>query len=131
MIMRQAALLLLISLSLASCSDNLYKEKVVGSIAQQYYTYLIEGDYEAFMDVSDGANELRQSERSERIDNLKMFIAHEEKARGGIKSAEVQQVEVSKSDDTAEVFLCLTYGNGAQEVVVVPLILKDKVWYLR
>ncbi len=122
---------ILLPVLLASCRTNADSEKEVKRVAEQCYSYLLNGNYEAYVDAAYHAAPLRAEERAERIDNLKMFAAKEQEERKGIISAEASRAEVSLEDSCADVFLLLTYGDGTREQVLLPLVRRRGLWYLR
>ncbi|MCD8305926.1 MAG: hypothetical protein LUC49_04610 [Prevotella sp.] len=116
---------------LSSCKKEIKTEDVVKGVAEQYCAYLLGGDYGAYVDATYRTETLGEDERTELIDNLKMFAAQQQKERQGITKAEVSKVEVSADDDTADVFLLITYGDSTQEQVLQPMVKRGGLWYLR
>ncbi len=128
---RQVVFFAVIALFLFSCRKEIKTEDVVKGVAEQYCAYLLNGDYGAYVDATYRTETLGEDERTELIDNLKMFAAQQQKERQGITKAEVSKVEVSDGDDTADVFLLITYGDSTQEQVLQPMVKRGGLWYLR
>ncbi len=128
---RVLCLTLLFCLLFASCRKDVMSEKVAEKVATQYFSYLLSGDYETYVGVSYREIPLPEGVQDELVDNLKMWAAEQEKARQGIRKAEVKEVEVNPTDSTANVFMTITYGNDTQEIILLPLIMKGGLWYVR
>ncbi len=107
------------------------RESLVGQVALEYYGYLLRGDCASYVDAVWREKPLRPSERAELIDNVKMFAAGQEKERCGIKSADVDRVEISADGLSADVFLLLLYGDSTREQVLLPMTSHGGIWYLR
>ncbi len=116
---------------LVSCKTEISTEEVVKEVAEQYSSYLVNGDCEAYADAFYRGRTLRESERKELADNMKMFFEAQQKERGGIASAEVNRVELNDDGTAADVFLLYTYGDGSREQVLLPMIKADGLWYLK
>ncbi len=117
---------ILLCLVLLSCKKDMMNEKVVENVACQCYTYLINGDYEAYVDATYRPVPLRDNHREELVANAKMFAA-----ANRVESVEAVRTEVNPTDSTATAFLSLTYKDGRQEVVALPMVFHHGVWYLR
>ncbi len=116
---------------LLSCRGGSDSEKVVGTVAKEYYSYLLSGDFESYVDASYRAEVLRAADRRELIDNLRMFMSEQEHQKQGIKSVEVSSVDIDEEAGMADVLLVLSYGDGSQEVICEPLVKHEGLWYLR
>ncbi len=131
MMFRKIAVLCLALMALSSCKKEVNHEEVVSAAAKQYYSYLLSGDYESFVDGTWHADSLRPAYRLQLLENAKMFMAQQRKEHGGIKDVEVKTVDVDSLLTRADVFLELSYGDGGREEVLLPMVCHDGLWYLR
>ena len=124
------AVLFVVVCVVASCGKA-KPEEIVAKAAEQYYSYLLEGKYEAFVDGCYQQDTIRAVYRQQLIENAKMFVGQQKTEHQGIKSVEVANVEVDTAAHTANVFLRLSYGDGGSEQVLLPMVEKDKLWMMR
>ncbi len=124
--MHRRLALILICLLLFACKEDMMSSKIVEKVACQCYTYLIKGDYEAYVDATYRPMPLRDKHREELVANAKMFAT-----TNRVESVEAVRTEVNLTDSTATAFLSLTYKDGRQEVVALPMVFHHGVWYLR
>lgn len=129
--MRKALFLILAAVSIVACKKDINQEEVVGNAAKQYYTYLLEGKYEAFVDGCYQKDSIREEYRNQLIDNAKMFVGQQKKEHEGIKSVDIVSAKIDTASHTANVFLNLHYGDKTSEQVVLPMIEKENLWYMR
>ncbi len=129
--MRKIITLFAICLLLAACKKEINHEEIVANAAQQYYSYLMNGDYEAFVDGTYRADTIRPAYRQQLLDNMKMFVAQQQEEHQGIKSFTVKRVELDSLITKADVFLILTYGDSCKEEVLLPMVQHEGLWYLR
>ncbi|MGP1547570.1 MAG: hypothetical protein ACTTIF_01670 [Prevotella sp.] len=129
--MRKLLLLFVAALFVVACKKEVNHEEVVMNAARQYYGYLLKGEYEAFVDGTYHKYPVHASYRSELIDNAKMFIAQQKAEHDGIADIEMVMAQVDTASNTANVFLTLKYGDKSHEQVVMPMIKKDGLWYMR
>lgn len=103
----------------------------MGNTARQYYSYLLEGNYDAFVDGCYQKDSIRREYRNQLIDNAKMFVGQQNTERKGIKSFDLVSAKVDTASHTANVFLKLNYGDNSTEQVVLPMVEVDGLWYMR
>jgi len=114
-----------------SCSFGPDPGEVAAQSAKQYYDYLVEEKYDAFVDGQYHADSLPDEYRNQLIANAKMFVAKQQQDHRGIRHVQVVQGKVDSTKQQAEAFLMLTYGDSTSEEVLVPMVLKNGLWYLR
>lgn len=129
--MRKLLLLFVVAVSIVACKKEINHEEIVMNAARQYYGYLLKGDYESFVDGTYHKYPIRSSYRSELIDNAKMFVAQQKAEHEGIADVETVMAQVDTASNTANVFMTLKYGDNTREQVVLPMIKKDELWYMR
>ncbi len=105
---------------------------VAGKAAEQYYSYLLHRDYSAFVDGMNYANPIPKDYRRVLEDNAASFLHDQDSIHGGIKSAQFSRANIMPNDSTAAaVYLMLTYGNNTKEEVLVPMVKRNDVWYMK
>ncbi|KJJ86132.1 hypothetical protein M573_175001 [Prevotella intermedia ZT] len=65
------------------------------------------------------------------LENFKAFAKRQDKQRKGIKKVSIRSVKFFAKDSTASAFLLLHYGDSTTEEVVVPMLKRRGLWYMR
>ena len=89
--MRKLVYLILIVIVVA-CSTGVSREEQAALAAKGYYTHLVQGEYEQFIEGRLMADSLPADYRSQLIEGYKQFVAQQLEARKGI-----QEVTVSRA----------------------------------
>lgn len=125
--------LFLAVLLLSSCSRR--KETDHGAIAAEaakhYYENLISGKYKQFLEGMNLPDKLPESYERQMLENFKAFAKRQDKQRKGIKKVSIRSVKFFAKDSTASAFLLLHYGDSTTEEVVVPMLKRRGLWYMR
>ncbi|AFJ09182.1 hypothetical protein PI172_0594 [Prevotella intermedia] len=125
--------LFLAVLLLSSCSKK--KETDHGAIAAEaakhYYENLISGKYKQFLEGMNLPDKLPESYERQMLENFKAFAKRQDKQRKGIKKVSIRNVKFFAKDSTASAFLLLHYGDSTTEEVVVPMLKRRGLWYMR
>ncbi|MCK6144390.1 hypothetical protein [Prevotella intermedia] len=125
--------LFLAVLLLSSCSKK--KETDHGAIAAEaakhYYENLISGKYKQFLEGMNLPDKLPESYERQMLENFKAFAKRQDKQRKGIKKVSIRSVKFFAKDSTASAFLLLHYGDSTTEEVVVPMLKRRGLWYMR
>lgn len=142
--MNKSIILFGVALSLigvAACSSDVNQEERAMTTAQKYYEQLIAGDYEGFVEGTlNSQDSLPADFKEQLVLNAKMYVERMQKEHDGIRSvkalrAEVDTLKAHNSDEiaaiTARAFVSLGFADSTKEEVLVPMVLKDDVWYLR
>ena len=126
--MRKVACCLLSVVVCLGCSRGLMTHKAVQKAATDYYTLLIRGKYEKFVDGYADSESLPEDYKRELADMLKQFMAE-----GNMPSLRsVAAIGDSLLEDsTAYVMLQLNFGDSIQEQIQMPLILKKGKWRMK
>jgi len=99
--------------------------------AQHGYDLLLSGDYEGFVWCHRGMAGAPRTFREQMADAYKMYIDREERAHQGIGSARATRAEMDSTLQLMQVFMLLTYGDGTEEEIVVPVVQDQGQWVLR
>ena len=142
--MNKSIILIGVALSLigvAACSSDVNQEERAMTTALKYYEQLIAGDYEGFVEGTlNSQDSLPADFKEQLVLNAKMYVERMQKEHDGIRSvkalrAEVDTLKAHNSDEiaaiTARAFVSLGFADSTKEEVLVPMVLKDDVWYLR
>jgi len=131
---RHLLFVMVVALGMVACSKDKIKEdpsKLAGATACQYYEYLLDGKFSAFVDGSYGAQSTRKEFRAELVENAKMFVGMLERKHQGLKDVEVLKSTADTTQHAANVILRLSFGDGTKEQVAVPMVEDEGLWYMR
>ena len=125
------AVFLLCLMQLFSCSSGVEPAEVVCRVAKQSYDYLLEGRFEEFVDCHYQPDSIPASYREQLIANVRMFVAQQKSDHGGMVKVDVIRAEVYTALHSANAFLSVQYGDSTCEEILVPMVERESVWYLR
>ena len=111
---------------LLACSDGLYTHEAAREAAEQYYTMLINGDYQGF--VNGYADSLPDDYRSQFVDATAQFMADDNMQSLCSVTA---LGDTLNEDSTAIVMLQLQFTDSTTEQMELPLVLMEKGWKMR
>ena len=116
---------LALSLLLGSCSDKPQETVNQGELAARtakiYYDSLAAGRFDSFYEGKLKADTVPETYRQQMKAILKQFA----------DSVRISNYQYAEKTQTANVFLTLVYGDKTQEQVVVPMVRRDSLWYMR
>ena len=119
-----------IACSLVCCSgkgDRL-THKSARHAAERYFTMLIDGHYEEYVDGLAGSDSMPEDLRSEMIDLVAQFAVNHKVRR---EMLSVVAADDSLRDSTAFVLLDVFYGDSTSERVGMPLVFSDGRWLMQ
>ena len=129
---------------LAACSSEVSQEKRALTTAQKYYEQLVAGDYNSFVEGSlMGQDSVPEVYKSQMLLNAQMFMERMQTEHRGIKSvkplrATVDTIKLRVANEpeavkeiVAQAYLSLGFADSTKEEIVVPMVLKNDIWYLR
>ena len=105
--------------------------QLAAQAAQNYYTQLLRGDYEAFVAGRYQPHAIPDSYREQLVANAKMFVGQQKDEHRGIVKARAVDAQADTTHHVANVFINLSYGDRTTEEIVVPMVEKKGVWYMR
>ena len=120
-----------VALLAVACSSGPDPGEVAAQAAKEYYTQLLAGKYEHYVDGFYRPDSIPASYRRQLIDNAKMFVGQQKKERRGILDVRVVNAVADTTKRSANVFLIFAYGDSTSEEVVVPMVQHRGVWYMR
>ena len=132
---------------LAACSSEVSQEKRAMTTAQKYYEQLVAGDYNSFVEGSlMGQDSVPDTYRSQMLLNAQMFMERMQSEHNGIKSVKALRAKVDTikasvpaasgepaaiKEIVAQAYLSLGFADSSKEEIVVPMVLKNDIWYIR
>ena len=115
----------------SACSLHTDSGEVAARAAQTYYEYLLQGRYAAYVAGMYLPDTIPDSYRKQLEDNAQMFIRQQQTEHGGIKEVRWVSHVADTAAHAANVFMTLRYGDGTHEEVVVPMVERHGIWYMR
>lgn len=117
---------------LVSCGDNSMKpEEIALQAAKVYYDRLLQGDYDAYVDGTLHGDSVPSAYRQQMVLNMQMFMERQEREHGGISTVTPLRAVMDSSTNTVNAFLTILYADSVQEEIVVPMMEREGVWYIR
>lgn len=108
------------------------QEQIAGRAAVQYYGYLQHHDFASFVDGVYYGKPIPKDYRALLEKNAEIFVHEQDSLRRGIKKVKLSKADLMKNDSTlAAVYLLLSYGDSTTEEVLVPMIKRKDVWYMK
>ena len=108
------------------------KEELASLAAKGYYEHLIHGEYEQFYEGMDQREFTSEADyRSQMLDNLRQFMARQEKEHRGILEVRVSNVTTDTVQQFTNVFLVLCFGDSTSEEIVVPMVERNGGWRMK
>lgn len=105
--------------------------EVAAHAAKQYYDYLLQEKYDAFVDGQYRPDAIPSSYREQLIANSKMFMSQQAQEHRGIKEVRIVDAKADTAQHAANVFLLFAYGDSTSEEINVPMVEHEGIWYLR
>ena len=128
--MKKLAVIVLMAV-LAACGSAT-KEELASLAAKGYYDHLIHGEYEQFYEGMDQRELTGEAEyRSQMLDNLRQFMARQEKEHHGVLEVRVSNVTTDTVQQFTNVFLVLCFGDSTNEEIVVPMVERNGSWRMK
>ena len=125
---------LLLALLLWACSSKpagIDQGDLAARAAKIYYDSLAACRFGCFYDGKLKADTVPESYRRQMMALLKQYADNELERHKGIDSVRISGSKYDERTQTADVFLTLVYGNKKREQVIVPMVRRDTLWYMR
>lgn len=114
-----------------ACSHAPKPDFAAANAAKEYYSLLLEGKAEAFVDNMDRQDSIPDVYREQLVANVKMFMAQQEAEHRGIRKVDVQNCINDSLQPAAQAFLMVCYGDSTVEEIVVPMVKRDGKWLMK
>ena len=129
--MRYGLLIGLLCAVCAACSSELKTDEQAANTARLYYDYLVQGKYDDFVAGIEGYDEMPDTYRRQLSDNARMFVEQQNREHGGIERLRIMRADIDSDTETAQVFLVISYQDGGNEQIMVPMVRKGQLWLMR
>lgn len=115
---------------LSGCKQDKHLRQA-GTAAVSYYTMLIKGQYDKYVDGMLSCDNAPKEFREQMKLLAKQFIAREKEENGGIRTVELIREDLTTDGLSAEVYLKLKYTSGRSEEVVIPMCYSENIWRMQ
>ena len=104
---------------------------VAAQAAKQYYDYLLEGKYEAWVDGHYQPERIPDEYREQLIVNAGMFMRQQQREHRGIHEVRIASAKADTARHVADVFMVFVYGDSTHEETLVPMVEHEGLWYMK
>lgn len=118
-------------LSLVSCEKKPTRRESARMAAEQYFTYLINGQYESFANCVFTPDSMPEEYRLQLAQAVKQYAENDTRKRGGIQGATVLDDSIFADSTQAIVTVQLKFGDQTLERVQLPLVLTTDGWKMK
>lgn len=125
------AFIMVVAAMVISCGKEVDQTEIIGTVAKQYYQYLLEGKYEEFVDGHYQPDSIPGVYREQLVANAKMFVGQQKEAHHGMMRFDVVKVNADTARHVANVFLSVAYGDSTSEEIVVPMVCVKGNWMMK
>ena len=129
--MRYVAFIGLLCAVCAACSSDIKTDEQAANTARLYYDYLLQGQYDDYVAGIDGYDEMPESYRRQLTDNARMFMEQQNREHGGIERLRIMRADIDTEAHMAQVFLVISYQDGSNEQIMVPMVRNGSLWMMR
>lgn len=130
--------------ALVACKREPAPEALAMQAAKVYYEQLLQGDCESFVEGTLQGDTIAPSYKEQLVLNMQMYLEQQQE-HGGLVAVEtlrakcdtivLKGIKNHEGEDStlrvADAFLAVCYADSTKEEIVVPMIEKAKVWYMR
>lgn len=125
-------MIFLAAIVMAACTGTPPKASdVAAQSAKAYYEYLLHDDYKSFVAGTYYKDSIPIAYRRALETNARQYWNKLREQHGGISAITVNSSSFDTKDSTAHVFLVMHYSNGSSSQVLVPMVCRHGVWYMR
>ena len=117
-------------MGLMGCS-RLSPEEQASLAAKGYYTHLVEGEYDKFLEGRVGNDSLPSDYREQLLAGCRQFMAQQQAAHKGIREVRVSNAKTDTLAGYTNVFLILCYSDSVDEEIVVPMVEHNGRWQMK
>ena len=122
---------LILALLLCLACANPSPEEMASIAAKGYYTHLVNGEYEAFLEGKDGADSLPEAYREQLLTSCRQFMSQQNRDHHGILDIRVSNAKTDTTLNYTNVFLVLCFGDSVNEEIVVPMVERNGSWRMK
>lgn len=112
------------------CSDNKERD-FAAEAAKTYYDSLMTGGYGYFVDGFSNSDSIPSSYREQLLVNAKQYAHKIKEVRQGVGEVRIVGSRRDSLTKITDVFLMLCFGDSVNEEIVVPMVERDGIWYMK
>lgn len=105
------------------------KEERAADAALEYYGYLLEGEYDRYVDAIAYSDKMTEKYKKQLIELAAQYMQREKDLHGGLR--DVTYLSGIFADSVANILLELHFNDSTSEEISVPMILCDDQWRLQ
>ncbi len=129
-VLRSAVAVVLTAAIMTGCS-KVTPEEAAALAAKGYYTHLVAGEYEQFLEGRDGSDSLPAAYREQLLAACKQFMAQQKRDHDGVREVRVNATATDTLQHYVSVFLLMCYGDSLDEEIVVPMVERQGKWKMK
>ncbi len=123
------ALLLVSGCQRLSEADQI--KKAAKEVVEQGYEALLDGQYDRFLSLRDGSEQLPKDYREQLLTSYKQSMALQQEEHGGITAFQVSDVRIDTLQNLVAVFVVVNYADSIQEEILVPVVRSGEAWKMK
>ena len=131
MIRTICTLLSCLALAAACKKEEIRPEEIALQAAKAYYEQLLHGEYEAYVDGTLKGESMSPAYRQQLVLNMQMYVERQNVEHKGISRVQALRAVYDSSAHTSDAFLAIEFADSTKEEIVVPMVEREGVWYLR
>ena len=128
--MKYLSVFFLVLLLCLACA-NPSPEEMASIAAKGYYTHLVNGEYEAFLEGKEGAESLPDDYREQLLTSYRQYMAQQNRDHHGIHDIRISNATTDTALQYTNVFLVLCFGDSVNEEIVVPMVERNGSWRMK
>ncbi|MBR1427477.1 MAG: hypothetical protein IJ582_00390 [Prevotella sp.] len=117
--------------AIIACSRDKKADFAAANAAKEYYELLLGENYDGFVGGMNMPERIPDSYRQQLVDNARMYVGNLEREHHGLREIRVVNCVNDSAMVNANAFLMLCFGDSTIEEVVVPMVKRDKKWYMK
>ena len=117
--------------AIIACSRDKKADFAAANAAKEYYELLLGENYDGFVGGMNMSERIPDSYRQQLVDNARMYVGNLERVHHGLREIRVVNCVNDSAMVNANAFLMLCFGDSTIEEVVVPMVKRDKKWYMK
>ena len=121
----------ILALLLCMACANPSPEEMASIAAKGYYSHLVNGEFEAFLEGKDGADSLPDDYREQLLTSYRQFMAQQNRDHHGILDIRISNATTDTTLSYTNVFLVLCFGDSVNEEIVVPMVERNGSWRMK
>jgi len=106
-------------------------EQLAALAAKGYYQHLQQGDIENYLEGTLGYDSMPEGFKNEQRANIKMFLAQQREAHGGIASVDVSNATADTIQKIVYALLNIQFADSTKEEICVPMVSRDGKWIMK